>query len=202
MTKYGYVRVSSKDQNPERQVVAMKEYGVLEKNIFLDKLSGKDFNRPAYKKLLKKVKSGDLIVIKSIDRLGRDYKEIIDEWHYISDAKGVDIHVIDMQLLNTNVAHGDLTGKLIADMVLQILAYVAETERTFIKQRQEEGIALAKQKGIKFGAKRKELPCEFEQYFLMWKKGEITIREAAIYLGITPSLFYRRCIEKNKEEKY
>lgn len=201
MTKYGYVRVSSKDQNPERQIVAMKEYGVLEKNIFLDKLSGKDFNRPAYKKLLKKVKSGDLIVIKSIDRLGRDYKEIIDEWHYISDAKGVDIHVIDMQLLNTNVAHGDLTGKLIADMVLQILAYVAETERTFIKQRQEEGIAVAKRNGIKFGAKRKELPFEFEQYFNKWTNGEITVREAASHLSITPSLFYRRCKEKSKEEK-
>lgn len=200
MTTYGYVRVSSRDQNPERQIVAMKEYGVPEKNIHLDKISGKNFNRPAYRKLLRRTKPGDLIVIKSIDRLGRDYKEIIDEWHYISNVKKVDIHVIDMQLLNTNVAHGDLTGKLIADMVLQILAYVAETERIFIKQRQEEGIALAKSKGIRFGAKRKELPKEFEEYVERWKNKEVTIREAAVCLGISPSLFYRRCKEKGRKE--
>lgn len=198
MTKYGYVRVSSRDQNPERQILAMKEYGVLEKNIYLDKLSGKDFNRPAYKRLLKKAKAGDLIVIKSIDRLGRDYKEIIDEWHYISDVKGVDIHVIDMQLLNTNVAHGDLTGKLIADMVLQILAYVAETERTFIKQRQEEGIAIARSKGIKFGARRKTMPDKFDDYYELWINKEITVREAAKQLGISNSLFYRRCKERQR----
>ena len=203
MAKYGYVRVSSKDQNPERQIIAMKEYGVSEKNIYVDKVSGKNFNRPAYKKLLRKAKTGDVIVIKSIDRLGRDYQEIIDVWRYISDDKGIDIHVIDMQLLNTNVAHGDLTGKLIADMVLQILAYVAETERTFIRQRQEEGIAAALSKGVKFGAKRKEIPAEFYGYYEQWIRREITIREAAEELGISDSLFYRRCKEimhkKNEE---
>ena len=136
MKMYGYIRVSSKEQNPDRQIIAMKEYGILDKNMYLDKLSGKDFNRPCYKMLLKKVKSGDLIVIKSIDRLGRDYEEIISEWRRITNEMNVDIHVLDMPMLNTNVAHGDLTGRLIADMVLQILAYVAETERISIRQRQ------------------------------------------------------------------
>lgn len=198
MCMYGYIRVSSRDQNPDRQVIAMREYGILDKNMYLDKMSGKDFNRPKYKKMIKKVKKGDVIVIKSIDRLGRDYEEIIAEWKYITNVIGADIHVLDMSLLNTNTAHGDLTGRLIADMVLQILAYVAETERTFIRQRQKEGIAAAKEKGVKFGAKRKELPHEFEIYQKMWVDKKITIRQAANDLGISPAMFYRRCNEKNK----
>lgn len=199
---YGYIRVSSKEQNPDRQIIAMKEYGILDKDMYLDKLSGKDFNRPCYKMLLKKVKSGDLIVIKSIDRLGRDYEEIISEWRHITNEMNVDIHVLDMPMLNTNVAHGDLTGRLIADMVLQILAYVAETERISIRQRQREGIDAAKIKGVKFGASRKELPEEFYKYYLLWNKKEITVRKAAEILQISPSLFYRRCIELSKQDNH
>lgn len=197
MSMYGYIRVSSRDQNPDRQIIAMREYGVEDKNMYLDKVSGKDFNRPRYKKLLRKVREGDVIVIKSIDRLGRDYEEIIAEWKHITNDIGADIHVLDMSLLNTNTAHGDLTGRLIADMVLQILAYVAETERTFIKQRQKEGIAAAKEKGVKFGARKKELPPDFDRYHKLWIDKKITIRQAADDLGISPATFYRRCIEKN-----
>ena len=199
MKMYGYIRVSSKDQNPDRQIIAMKEYGIQEKDMYLDKMSGKDFNRPYYKKLLRKVKSGDVIVIKSIDRLGRDYEEIIAEWKHITNDMNVDIHVIDMSMLNTNSSHGDLTGRLIADMVLQLLAYVAETERMAIRQRQREGIEAAKRKGVKFGARKKALPEKFNEYYLLWLKGRITVRKAAMELGISPATFYRRCKEISQE---
>ena len=201
MRMYGYIRVSSKDQNPDRQIIAMKEYGISENNLFLDKLSGKDFNRPKYRKLLKRVHPGDVIVIKSIDRLGRDYEEIIAEWKHITNDMSVDIHVLDMPMLNTNVSHGDLTGRLIADMVLQILAYVAETERTFIKQRQREGIDAAKRRGVRFGAGRKELPENFDRYYSLWTNRKITVRQAASELKISPSLFYRRCMELVDEDE-
>lgn len=201
MKMYGYIRVSSKDQNPDRQIIAMKDYGVQEKNMYLDKMSGKDFNRPYYKKLLRKVKSGDVIVIKSIDRLGRDYEEIIAEWKHITNDMNVDIHVIDMSMLNTNACHGDLTGRLIADMVLQILAYVAETERMAIRQRQREGIEAAKNKGVKFGANKMELPENFEEYYRLWRERKITVRKAAMELGVSPATFHRRCKEKIKESE-
>ncbi|MCM1145816.1 MAG: recombinase family protein [Blautia sp.] len=195
MQRYGYIRVSAKDQNPERQFLAMQEQGILQKNIYLDKMSGQDFARPQYLKLLKKLKKGDVFVIKSIDRLGRNYGEILEQWRMITKNIGADIQVIDMPLLNTNYCHEDLTGVFISDLVLQILAYVAETERAFIKQRQAEGIAAAKSKGIQFGCRKLDVPEGFEKYYRMWEDGEISLRKAANELGMNHSTFYRRCVE-------
>lgn len=200
MCKYGYVRVSSRDQNPSRQLEALREADISDNNIFIDKLSGKDFKRPSYIKLLKKVKPGDLIIILSIDRLGRDYDEILEQWRIITKEKHVDIEVIDMPLLNTNSERDGLTGTFISDLVLQILAYVAETERTFIKQRQAEGIACAKANGIHFGAKRKELPEEFYELYDLWLNGDISLRHAAEKLGVSHTTFHRRCKEMMNEE--
>ena len=140
------------------------------------------------------IKKGDVIIVKSIDRLGRDYEEILEQWRIITKEIGADIQVIDMTLLNTNASHGDLTGIFIADLVLQILAYVAETERTFIRQRQAEGIAAAKQRGIKFGCRKKDVPEEFEEYFTLWSEGKISLRKAADELAMNYSTFYRRCM--------
>lgn len=202
MERYGYIRVSAKDQNPERQFLAMQEQQVKQKNIYLDKMSGKSFARPQYLRMLKRVKKGDVIIVKSIDRLGRDYEEILEQWRKITKEIGADIQVIDMPLLNTNTSHGDLTGVFIADLVLQILAYVAETERTFIRQRQAEGIAAAKQRGIQFGCRKKDVPEEFEKYFMLWDEGKISLRKAADKLAMNYSTFYRRCMEqKNMEIK-
>lgn len=195
MKKYGYIRVSAKDQNPDRQYYALRECGVADKYIFLDKVSGKDFNRPQYKKLLKKLKSGDLLIIKSIDRLGRNYGEILEQWRKITKEICADIQVLDMPLLNTHTGHDNLTGIFISDLVLQILAYVAETERTFIKQRQAEGIAAAKARGVKFGCEKTEMPKDFEKYYEMWRSGKISTRKAGEILGISHSTFYRRCRE-------
>lgn len=195
MKKYGYVRVSAKDQNPERQFIALKELDIPEKNIFLDMMSGQNFERPAYLKLLRHLKKGDLLIIKSIDRLGRNYGEILEQWRKITKEIGADIQVIDMPLLNTNSMNGDLTGVFISDLVLQILAYVAETERSFIKQRQAEGIAAAKAKGIHFGREQKPKPQAFQEYFELWKNGKITTREAAKQLEMSHSTFYRKCKE-------
>lgn len=193
MKKYGYVRVSSKDQNLNRQLDAFSELGIRSKYIYIDKMSGKDFKRPNYKAMVSKVKAGDTVVIMSIDRLGRNYDEILEQWRMLTKEKHVDIEVIDMPLLNTNYEREGLTGVFISDLVLQILAYVAETERSFIKQRQAEGIAAAKARGVKFGISKAELPEEFAEYFNLWKQGEITIRQAANELGISASTFYRRC---------
>lgn len=198
MERYGYIRVSAKDQNPERQLLAMQEQQISKEKIFLDKVSGRDFSRPQYVKLLKKLKKGDVIIIKSIDRLGRNYGEILEQWRKITKEIGADIQVIDMPLLNTNSFHEDLTGVFISDLVLQILAYVAETERAFIKQRQAEGIAAAKLKGVQFGCKRTELPDEFEEYYQLWCKGEISLRKAAKALQMNHTTFYRRCMERQK----
>ncbi|MBQ8822863.1 MAG: recombinase family protein [Lachnospiraceae bacterium] len=201
MERYGYIRVSAKDQNPERQFLAMQEQQIKQKNIYLDKMSGKSFARPQYLRMLKRVKKGDVIIVKSIDRLGRDYEEILEQWRKITKEIGADIQVIDMPLLNTNTSHGDLTGVFIADLVLQILAYVAETERAFIRQRQAEGIAAAKQRGIQFGCRKKEMPEEFQKYYLLWRNGKISLRKAAEELGMNYSTFYRRCMEIKKMEK-
>ena len=201
MERYGYIRVSAKDQNPQRQLLAMKEHQISQKNIFLDKMSGQDFSRPQYIRLLKKLKKGDVIIIKSIDRLGRNYGEILEQWRKITKEIGADIQVIDMPLLNTNSFHEDLTGIFISDLVLQILAYVAETERAFIKQRQAEGIAAAKLKGVRFGCKRIEVPEEFEKYYQMWCQGEISSRKAAEALQINHTTFYRRCMERKETTK-
>lgn len=195
MKKIGYIRISTKDQNPERQFIAMQKYGVLRENIYLDTMSGQDFSRPSYTKMLLKLRKGDLLIIKSIDRLGRNYDEILEQWRKITKEIQANIEVIDMPLLNTNVLHHDLTNLFVSDLVLQILAYVAETEHSFIKQRQAEGIAAAKAKGVKFGCPKKKLPDDFKIYFELWKDGKITIRKAAKCLNMSPSSFYRRCHE-------
>lgn len=198
MERYGYVRVSAKDQNPERQLLAMQEQKIKKRNIYLDKMSGQDFSRPQYLKLLQRLKKGDLLIVKSIDRLGRNYEEILEQWRKITKEIGANIQVLDMPLLNTNSGHADLTGVFVADLVLQILAYVAETERAFIKQRQAEGIAAAKQKGTRFGRVKAELPEDFEIYYQMWGEGKITLRKAAEELQMNYSTFYRRCMELSK----
>ena len=195
INKYGYVRVSTKDQNEDRQLEAMKQLEILEKNIYVEKISGKDFNRPVYQKLVKKLRADDLLYIKSIDRLGRNYEEILEQWRILTKEIGADIQVIDMPLLNTNLFHEDLTAIFISDLVLQILAYIAETEREFIRQRQAEGIAIAKEKGVRFGRCKNKLPEEFEKYKKLWKEGKISGRKAAQILGISHSTFYRRCRE-------
>ncbi|MCR4618474.1 MAG: recombinase family protein [Lachnospiraceae bacterium] len=199
MEKYGYIRVSSRDQNPERQIEALKEYGVKSKNIFMDFISGKDFNRPKYKALMKKIKPGDVFVIKSIDRLGRNYKEILEQWRTICSKKKADIEVIEFPLLNTNQSKDGLTGVFISDITLQILAYLSQSEREMIKKRQAEGIAIAKAKGIKFGAERKKDPESFSEYYDLWIKDKISTRDAAKLTGMSHSTFYRRCIELKKE---
>ena len=194
---YGYVRVSTKEQNEERQLIALHEVGVLQKNIYMDKQSGKDFNRPQYKKLLKKIKPGDLLYIKSIDRLGRNYEEIQNQWRIITKEKSADIYVIDMPLLDTRRGK-DLLGTFISDLVLQLLSFVAENERTNIKQRQAEGIAAAKAKGIRFGRPPKPLPDNFHEAYQRWKQGEITGTAAAKECGMPLSTFrYRAEIYEN-----
>lgn len=187
---YGYVRVSTKEQNEARQMIAMREFGIEEQNVFIEKQSGKDFNRPQYKRLLRKLKAGDTFVIKSIDRLGRNYDEIIEQWRIITKEKQAAIVVLDMPLLDTRQGR-DLTGTLIADIVLQLLSYVAQTEREFIKRRQAEGIAAAKERGVRFGPKPKERPDNFLYCFEAWHRGEMTAREAGRMLSVSHTTFLR-----------
>ena len=175
---YGYIRVSTREQNEDRQLIALREIGVPEKNIYLDKQSGKDFNRPQYKKLLRKLKKDDLLYIKSIDRLGRNYEEILEQWRVLTKEKGVDIVVLDMPLLDT-LRGKDLMGTFLSDIVLQVLSFVAENERSNIRQRQAEGIAAAKARGVKFGRPPKPLPDNFHSCYQRWKQGEITGTQAA-----------------------
>lgn len=190
--KYGYVRVSSKDQCEERQLVALKEFGVLHKNIYIDKISGKSFDRPQYNRLMRKLKKGDILIVLSIDRLGRNYDEIQNQWRLITKEKQTDIVVLDMPLLDTRKSqNNDLTGTFIADLVLQILAYVAQIERENIKQRQKEGIFAAKQRGVQFGRPRKGVPDNFIDIKNSWKKNEINSRQAAKILGISQNTFLR-----------
>lgn len=195
MKTYGYIRVSTKEQNPDRQYIALENCGVDKRNIFLDRISGKNFCRPEYSRLLGKLKERDLLVIKSIDRLGRNYGEILEQWRKITKEIGANIQVLDMPLLNTTSGNGDLTGVFIADLVLQILAYVAETERAFLRERQAEGIAVAKARGVHFGRVRLEDPEEFDDYYESWKRGEISSRKAAKLLEMSHTTFYRRCRE-------
>lgn len=199
MEKYGYIRVSTREQNPERQILALREQHIRQDRIYMDKMSGQDFSRPEYRKMIRKLKKGDVIIIKSIDRLGRNYGEILEQWRKITKEIGADIQVIDMPLLNTNSFHEDLTGVFISDLVLQILAYVAETERSFIRQRQAEGIMAAKQRGVKFGCKKTNLPSEFERYYQMWREGSISLRKAAGLLNMSHTTFYRRCMERERD---
>lgn len=201
MERYGYIRVSSKDQNPDRQLLAMQEQKIKKHNIYLDQMSGKDFARPQYHRLLRKLHKGDIFIIKSIDRLGRNYGEILEQWRIITKEIGAEIQVLDMPLLNTGGGPEDLTGVFIADLVLQILAYVAETERTFIRQRQAEGIAVAKQKGVQFGCRKQDTPDGFETYYALWKERKLSVRKAAELCQMNYSTFYRRCKEKEDIEK-
>lgn len=189
--EYGYIRVSSKDQNEERQCVAMRAKGLQLHQLYMDKQSGKDFNRPAYRKLLRKLKKGDVLYVKSIDRLGRNYEEIQNQWRYITREKQANIVVIDMPLLDTRNTRGDLTGVFISDLVLQILSYVAQTERENIKQRQAEGIAAARQRGIKFGRPPKQVPDNFINIMDQWESNQMGSREAAKCLGVSPNTFLK-----------
>lgn len=191
MNKYGYIRVSSKDQNEDRQLIALEEFDIPKKNLFMDKQSGKDFNRPAYKKLLRKLKEGDELYIKSIDRLGRNYNEIIEQWRIITKVKKTYIVVLDMPLLSTKREDNDLTGTFIADLVLQILSYVAQTERENIRQRQQEGIAAAKLKGVRFGRPCIQIPEHFQSVNKMYRKGIMSSRLAAKQLGVSQNTFLR-----------
>jgi len=187
---YAYIRVSTRDQNEERQIIAMREFGVPDADMVIDKQSGKDFNRPGYKRLMKKLKPEDTLVIKSIDRLGRNYDEILEQWRLITKEKHADIVVLDMPLLDTRAGR-DLTGTLIADIVLQLLSYVAQTEREFIKQRQREGIEAARANGVHFGRHAMERPDNFEEVRSAWSSGTISAREAARLLGISHTSFRR-----------
>ena len=175
---YGYVRVSAKDQNEDRQIIAMREVGVSEKNIYMDEQSGKDFKRKQYKRLVRKMKKDDLLYIKSIDRLGRNYEEIIKQWRYLTKEKRIDIIVLDMPLLDTRRGK-DLMGTFLSDIVLQVLSFVAENERSNIRQRQAEGIAAAKARGVKFGRPPKPLPENFHTIYQRWRNGKITGTKAA-----------------------
>ena len=194
MEIYGYVRVSSTDQNEDRQILALSKQNIAAKNIYIDKLSGKDFNRPAYKKLIKKLKSGDLLYILSIDRLGRNYEEIQNQWRVLTKEIGADICVIDMPLLDTRQGK-DLMGTFIADLVLQILSFVAQNERENIRKRQLQGIAAAKAKGVRFGRPEKDIPVEFISLIREWEKKKITLAEILNMCQISESTFYRRLRE-------
>lgn len=194
MSIYGYVRVSSTDQNEDRQMIALREVGVVDKDIFMDKQSGKDFERPQYKKLIKKLKPGDLLYILSIDRLGRNYEEIQRQWRILTKDIGVDICVIDMPLLDTRNGK-DLMGTFIADLVLQILSFVAQSERENIKKRQAEGIAAAKAKGVKFGRPEKDIPDDFSKIVKAWEQKRLPLSEVLKICNMSEATFYRRLRE-------
>lgn len=188
---YGYIRVSTKDQNEDRQKIALAQFPVPPENIFMDKLSGKDFNRPQYKRLVRKLRKGDMLVIKSIDRLGRNYEEILNQWRIITKEKMADVVVLDMPLLDTRQTGRNLTGTFVADLVLQILSYVAQTERENIKQRQMEGIAAARMRGVRFGRPRKNVPGAFYSIKSEWEDKKVSSREAARRLGVSQDTFLR-----------
>lgn len=190
---YGYIRVSSRDQNEDRQMDALQSL-VTKKNIYIDKQSGKDFDRPQYKKLVKKLKKDNLLYIKSIDCLGRNYSEIQDQWRYLTKEKGVDIVVLDMPLLDTRRGK-DLMGTFLSDIVLQVLSFAAENERSNIRQRQAEGIAAAKARGVRFGRPQIQLPDHFGQIVAAWERGEITIHEVIRQCDMSEATFYRRLRE-------
>ena len=200
MKTYGYIRVSTKEQHAERQVIALREAGVAEAQIYMDKQSGKDFNRPHYQKLLRKMKKDDLLYLKSIDRLGRNYAEILEQWRLLTKEKGIDIVVLDMPLLDTRRGK-DLLGTFLSDIVLQVLSFVAENERATIRQRQAEGIAAAKAKGVRFGRIPKPLPENFHAVYQRWKSGEITGTAAAEACGMPLSTFRYRAARYTAQPK-
>ena len=194
MNTYGYARVSSMYQNEERQIIALKNAHIPVKNIFVDKQSGKDFNRPKYKELIKKLKEGDILYVLSIDRLGRNYEEIQKQWHTLTKEIGIDICVLDMPLLDTRRGK-DLMGTFIADLVLQILCFVAQNERENIRKRQAEGIAAAKEKGIKFGRPLKKVPDNFGEIVQKWENKNLKFEEVLEQCGMSQATFYRRLRE-------
>ena len=196
MNMYGYVRVSSQDQNEDRQMIAMREYGIPDGHIFLDKQSGKDFNRPQYLAMKDTGQKGDLLVVKSIDRLGRSYDDIREQWRILTKEKQIDIRVIEMPLLDTR-QYKDLMGTFIADLVLQVLSFCSESERTAIRQRQAEGIAAAKARGVRFGRPAKKPPEDFAEMVKAWKSGEIRIEEALSHCEMSRSTFFSKIKKAN-----
>ena len=198
-TTYGYVRVSTQEQNEARQLAAMREFGVAEENIIIEKLSGKDFNRPRYQRLVKSLRPEDVLVVKSIDRLGRNYEEILEQWGIITKKREAAIVVLDMPLLDTRQGR-DLTGTLIADIVLQLLSYVAQTERENIRQRQAEGIAAAKARGVRFGPRPRTLPDNFEGLRRAWRSGELSMRAAAAACGMPTTTFHDAVVRAEMAE--
>ena len=188
---YGYIRISSKDQNEDRQVIALREFGVTDNYIYTDKQSGKDFDRPKYKQLIKRLKPDDILVIKSIDRLGRNFFEILEQWKMITTDKQAAIVILDMPILDTRKQKNDLTSQLISSLVLQLLSYVAQVERDFIRQRQREGIDAAMARGVKFGRSPMIRPVQFDSVREPWKQGKISARAAARQLNISHSTFLR-----------
>ncbi len=200
MLEYGYVRVSSTDQNEDRQMLALSELNIPTRQVYVDKQSGKDFERPAYKALLKRLKPGDLLYIKSIDRLGRNYEEIQNQWRIITKERGADVVVLDMPLLDTRVGT-DLLGTFIADLVLQILSFVAHSERDNIRKRQAEGIAAARARGVRFGRPAIKSPDDFAIIVKQWERGKLTIAEVLERTGFTESTFYRRLREHRAKKK-
>ncbi len=196
--EYGYIRVSTKEQNEQRQLIAIQAFGISVDRIYVDKQSGKDFNRKNYKKLVQKLRNGDTLVVKSIDRLGRNYNDILEQWQIIIKEKQAAIVVLDMPLLDTRQSR-DLTGTLIANIVLQLLSYVAQTERDFIRQRQAEGILAAKQNGIRFGRPPIQVPDGFNEICTKCKLGLISTRQAARILGMAHTTFYRKMIYDAKK---
>lgn len=196
---YGYIRVSSIDQNENRQLLAMHEKQIPAKNLYIDKQSGKDFERPNYKKLVKKLKPGDLLYILSIDRLGRNYKEIQEQWRILTKEKEIDICVIDMPLLDTRNGK-DLIGTFIADLVLQILSFVAHSERENIRKRQAEGIAAAKNRGVEFGRPERPLPDNFNQVHQDWRNKKMTLQQAANACEMPVGTFYAKAVKIEKNE--
>ena len=199
-TTYGYVRVSSREQNEDRQIIALRERVTSEKNIYMDKQSGKDFDRPQYKRLMQRLKKDDLLYIKSIDRLGRDYAEILEQWRILTKEKGIDIVVLDMPLLDTRRGK-DLMGTFLSDIVLQVLSFVAENERSSIRQRQAEGIAAAKARGVRFGRPQIEIPGQFGLPVQAGERKEITFREAIRQCDMSEATFYRRLREYRTENR-
>ncbi len=190
-TIYGYIRVSTKEQNEARQKIALQNFPVREENIFMDRQSGKDFNRTSYRKLLKKMRKKDILVIQSIDRLGRNYEEILEQWRILTRERQIDIVVLDMPLLDTRDKNRDLTGTFMADLILQVLSYVAQNERENIRKRQAEGIAAAKEKGVHFGNPGKPVPVAFEDVAGKWRRKEISLSEALRELEIGRTYFYK-----------
>lgn len=191
---YGYVRVSTRSQHEDRQLAAMREYGVAENHIVVEKQSGKDFARPQYQRLLRRLRAGDTLVVQSLDRLGRSYAEIQEQWRIIHKEQGAAIVVLDMPLLNTR-EHTELVGQLIADLVLQLLSFVAQTERESIRERQREGIDAARARGVRFGRPRMELPADFGLTVTAWRQGEFSAQEAARQLGVSRGTFFSRVRE-------